>query len=105
MRDLAEPMALANLGRIEGLLHRPKISNGDVQRLHLRNPVLASVLHKNPGKNGSQFVPVRGPRPAIAEFATGEIGTAKNVDDQAAVQSIVGAGDVKRRVGGAVHTD
>src|SRR5260370_41660393 len=74
VRNLAEAMALAYLRRIESLLDGTKIAHGDVGRLHLRHPVFAKILRKNPGEDRAQLLLVGRSRTAITEFTAGEIG-------------------------------
>src|SRR5664279_4226703 len=98
-------MALAHFRRIEGFLDGAKITDGDVGRFHLRYPVFAKVLHKNPGEDRTQFRLVGRSRTPVSEFTAGEIRPAEHFDDEAAIQPVIGAGDIKRRVGGLVYTD
>jgi len=60
MRDLAQAVPLAHLGRVEGFLHSAKVTNGDVVCFHFCHPVLTKILHKNSSQNGAQFILVGG---------------------------------------------
>src|ERR1700686_3340595 len=98
-------MALAHLRRIERLLDGTKKTDGDIVRPHLPSPVLPKILHNGPGEDRAKTLLVGRPRAPAAEFAAGEIGPAKYFDDEAAIQPVIGAGDIKRCVGSLVDAD
>src|ERR1700689_2149052 len=105
VRNLADAMALAHFRRVESLLDGPKIADGDVGRLHLRHPVFASILYKNPGEDRAQFFLVGRSRAPVTELAAGEIRAAEYFDDEAPIKTIIGAGDIEWRVGGLIDAD
>ena len=73
MRNLADAMPLAHFRRVEGLLNRAKIADGDIGRLHLRHPVFAQVAcTKIPCEYRAQLIPVgrTGTRVANSPLAT-----------------------------------
>src|ERR1700693_424874 len=98
-------MALAQLRRVEGFLDGAQVADGDIGRFHPRYPALAKILHKYTGEDRAQFLLVGRSRTPVAEFAAGEIRPAEHFDDETAIQPVIGAGDIKRRVGSIVDAD
>ncbi len=101
VRNLAHAVALAHFRRIEGFLDGTKIADRDIGRLHLRHPAFPSCrwqISRSRISRNLSLLAVRDRR--SANSAAGQIGPPEHVDDEAAIQPVVGAGDIERRVGG-----
>src|ERR1700722_19577857 len=85
VRNLADAMTVARLGRVEGFLDGAQVTDGDIGRLHPGYPILAGVLRKKTGKDHAQLVLVGGARTAITKFAADKIGTSEHLDDKTAI--------------------
>ncbi len=106
MRDLANAMAFTHLRRLNASSMVLKKADRHVRRLHLRYPIVASILRENLVQNRPQLLPVGRAQPPRGEFGTGDkIGPAEHVGHEAPYQPVVGAGDVERPVCCLVDAD
>src|ERR1700684_795650 len=98
-------MTFARLRIVKGFFDGAQETDRNIGRLHPRYPVLSGVLRKDFGEDGTQFVLVGDARAAITKLAAKEIGASEYINDKAAKQAIIGAGDIKRRIGTVIQAD